>query len=106
MYWVRGIVGAFAVLNFGLGIFWVRFAWQALHSDEHLSVNVRGILLTRVVAYLSMGVFFGLTALYRSQWFAWIGISAMLAKLVAEAWFRRRERRDEDAAPRGASPSS
>src|SRR4051812_7376757 len=90
---VRGVVIAFGVWNLALGLFWLRTRREAERSDEHLRPNARAILVTRFATYAAIGVCFVLAGLFRSQWFAWIGISAMLAKFVVESWLRRRERR-------------
>ena len=90
---VRAVVVAFGVVNLVFGVFWIRTAREARRSDEHLSLNVRAILFSRVASYTAIGVCFVFASLYRSQVLAWIGIGAMLNKVVVEGWFRRRERR-------------
>jgi hypothetical protein len=90
---VRGVVIAFGVLNLVLAMFWMRTRREAQRSGEHLTLNVRALLFTRVATYAAIGVCFVFAGLYRSQWFAWIGVSAMLAKVLVESWLRRRERR-------------
>jgi hypothetical protein len=73
-------------------------AEQARRRGEQPSFNARVILGARVAGYFSSGVFFTLLGLYRAQWLTWAGISAIIGRLVVDAWFQRRERRNGEAA--------
>jgi hypothetical protein len=90
---VRGVFVAFGVWNLIFATFWMRRTHAARRSEERLSLNVRALLFTRVATYAAIGVCFAFAGLYRSQWLIWVGISAMVGKILGEGWLRRRERR-------------
>jgi hypothetical protein len=98
---VHWLVLAFGVFNLVAAAFWIWTWHEARRSREHLSPDVRALLLTRVATYAAIAVFFVLAVLYSSHWLAWIGLSALLAKLIAESWLHRRLRRTGSMDPAG-----
>jgi hypothetical protein len=89
---VQLIVLMFGVLMIGFSVFWLRFADTARRSGDVMGANVRGILVTRIGGYLTIGVCAVLLAITRSPWFLWIGVAAIVTRLLVEEYLRRRER--------------
>jgi hypothetical protein len=90
---VQFVVLAFGLTMLGFAAFWLRFAVERSRSSEFLGANVRYLIVTRIGAYLVIGVAAVVVALTRSEWVGWIGIVGLLSKVPVEGYFRRRERR-------------
>jgi hypothetical protein len=53
-------------------MFWLRLDLRTRRSGEVMAANVRGVLVTRIGAYLAIGVCAVLLVITKSLWFAWI----------------------------------
>jgi hypothetical protein len=97
MSWVQVVVFVFGVFMIGFSVFWLRFSFATRRSGEVIGANARSVVTTRIGTYLALGVCAVLLAITTSPWFAWIGIAAIVTKLLVEGYFRRRERRSTSA---------
>jgi len=89
---VQLVVLAFGVLMIGFSVLWLRFARRMQRSGDAIEANVRGVLVTRIGGYLMIGVCAVLLAITKSPWFGWVGVAALVARLVVEEYLHRRER--------------
>jgi hypothetical protein len=87
----------FGILMIGFSVFWLRFAQRMRRSGDAIGANARGVLATRIGSYFAVGACAVLLAMTKSPWFVWIGVAALVARLLVEEYLRRRERRGAGA---------
>lgn len=88
---------AFGVSLLGLTVFWLRFALRVRRAGEVLPRTPMPAVWVRIGCYSIAGLCAILVSLTMSQWFAWIGVAALVTKEAAESVLRRHHRRSQRA---------
>ena len=100
MTWIGAIIVVFGALMIGFSAFWARFRYRTRRSGVPIDSDVNALLGLRVWTFLAMGVCFVVAGVFHSRWFFFVAIGALLTKLLADEWLRRRVRQDGSSAQR------